>query len=428
MIPLLLRDVEALCPGRLVSVAGAEEITGVEIDSRRVRPGDLFVAVGAGVDHVQGAIAAGAAATLVPDDAFEAMAALGRAVRGRTRAQVVGITGSAGKTSAKDILAAICRPHRETVATEGNYNNELGVPLTLCRIERTTEVCVVEMGMRGLGQIAELCGIAQPSVGIVTNVGPAHLEAVGSIENVTRAKGELVDALPSRGTAVVPPDFPVARDDLVVVRAGEPDARVEDGRTVIAFEGREVSFSFTARHHAVNALKALHAASALGIESADRVDVEFTRWRGDEAELPGGGLLINDAYNANPLSTRASLEHVAALRPGRRLVAVLGDMAELGPDGRAYHREIGALCAALGVAVVVGVGALARGIVDGAVAGGVGETYWAATAAEALPLAAGLVRPGDVVLVKGSRSVGLEAVAEAILDAAAAARGERGAA
>src|SRR5205814_1981858 len=202
---------------------GGMEIAGVRFDSRLVEPGDLVVAVGRGVEFLEDARARGAAATLVPDDAFAAMAALGAAVRDRSGARVVGITGSMGKTGTKDILAALCRPSARTVAAEASFNNELGVPLTLCRLEPDTEICIVELAMRGLGQIAELCAVARPDLGIVTNVGPAHLELVGTLDHVVEAKSELIAALPAGGTAVVPEDFPVARTDLEIVRFGEPE-------------------------------------------------------------------------------------------------------------------------------------------------------------------------------------------------------------
>ena len=202
MIPLSVEELRSLRLGRLES--DAQEVTGVEIDSRRVGPGDLFVAVGGGVAFLDDARGHGAAATLVPDDDHVAMAALGRAVRGRTHARIVAITGSSGKTSTKDILAALCRPVARTVAAEGGHNNEIGLPLTLTRIEWDTEVVITEMGMRGLGQIAELSEIAQPQVGVITSIGPVHLELVGTVENVARAKAEVVAALPDGGVAVVP--------------------------------------------------------------------------------------------------------------------------------------------------------------------------------------------------------------------------------
>ena len=193
MIPLDVEEIRALAPGEL---AGEGAVTGMQIDSRRIAPGDLFVAVGDGVQFIDDARAAGAAATLVPDDAFAALAAIAGAVRDRSSARVVGITGSSGKTSTKDILAALCAPVARTIANEASFNAELGVPLTLCRLEPDTELCLVEMGMRGFGQIAELCRFARPDAAVITAIGPVHLELVGSVDGVARAKAELLDALP----------------------------------------------------------------------------------------------------------------------------------------------------------------------------------------------------------------------------------------
>jgi UDP-N-acetylmuramoyl-tripeptide--D-alanyl-D-alanine ligase len=388
--------------------ARADVFTGVQVDSRRIRPGDLFVAVGRGIDYLDEARASGAAATLVPEHPFGAFAALGSLVRDRSSAKIVGITGSTGKTSTKDILAALCAPAARTVAAEASYNNEIGVPLTLCRLEPDTEVCILELAMRGFGQIADLCRIARPHIGVVVNVGPVHLELVGSLEGVMRAKSELVAALPPGGTAIVPAEFPVKREDIDVVRLHEPEARREDGRTNV--DG--VSFGFTAQHQAANAAAALAVLDALGLSRPERVDVEFSRWRGEELPLPGGGLLINDAYNANPVSMGAALVHLAAVADSRRRVAILGDMAELGAGGPAYHEEIGREVARHGVEALLAVGELARGYLDGAA--GVPLRRWAPDAAAAAAEATDLVEPGDCVLVKASRAVGLERVADAL--------------
>jgi UDP-N-acetylmuramoyl-tripeptide--D-alanyl-D-alanine ligase len=391
--------------GRVESRAG--EFSGVQVDSRRIAAGDLFVAVGRGDEFLAEAFERGAAATLVPDDAFTALAAIARAVRDRSEARVVGITGSMGKTSTKDILAALCMPAARTIAAEASYNNEIGVPLTLCRLERDTEVCILELAMRGFGQIAALAEIARPEIGVVTNVGPVHLELVHSLEGVRRAKGELIDALPADGTAIVPSDFPVERDDLHVVRVGEPTTTAHDGRTDVG----GVSFNFTARHQAQNAATALAALDALELPRPSRVDVDFSRWRGDEDELPGGGLLINDAYNANPVSMRAALAYLAERAGERRRVAILGDMAELGRTGPEYHREVGEAAASLGVDELLAVGELARGYLAGGVPG-----RWVPNVHEAVRELGEVVRPGDVVLVKASRAVGLEAVAAALTE------------
>ncbi len=384
------------------------EVTGVQVDSRRITHGDLFVAVGHGSEFLGDARAMGAAATLVPDDAFAALAAIGRAVRERSSARIVGITGSMGKTSTKDILGALCAPVARTVAAEASFNNEIGVPLTLCRLEPDTEVCILELAMRGFGQIAALCEIACPEIGVITNLGPVHLELVDSLEGVARAKGELVAALPAGGTAILPEGFPVERTDLTVVRIGDVDAVVDGGRTLLG----GVSFDFTARHQVQNAATALAALDALGLPRPERLDVGFSRWRGEENELPGGGLLINDAYNANPVSMRAALAYLAERAGKRRRVAILGDMAELGRTGPAYHREVGEAAAELGIDELVAVGELARAYLEAGVPG-----RWAPNVHEALRELDGVVRPGDAVLVKASRAMGLEALAEALTKA-----------
>ena len=431
MIPLSLEEVGALAPGRLEPAPGAERVTGVEIDSRRTGPGDLFVAVGRGAEFLGDARERGAAATLVPDDAFAALAALGGAVRRRSSARVVGVTGSTGKTTTKDILYALCRPHARTVAAEGSQNNEIGLPLTLCRLEEDTEVAILELGMRGLGQIAELCGMARPDVGVITCIAPVHLELLGTIERVAQAKAEVVQALPPGGAAVVPAgerrlEPYLARDDLRLFRFG-PGGDVSlvsftpehDGSLVeVEAFGRRLTleFSFTARYNARNALAAVAAYHALGLPlegvQAGAREVRLSRWRGEEAPLPGGGLLINDSYNANPVSVTAALEHLVERAAGRRTVAVLGDMAELGPGAPAYHRDVGATAAGLGLHALVAVGPLARGYLEGAQE--VPDKRWAPDAEHAATAARALVRPGDCVLVKGSRAVGLEAVAEAL--------------
>ena len=430
MIPLPLDELRDL--GALEVAPGATAATGVQIDSRRIEPGDLFVAIGRGASFRGEALERGAAATLVPDDAFGALAAIGRFVRDRTDARVVAITGSTGKTSTKDILAALCRPVARTVAAEGGYNNELGLPLTLARVEADTEVVVVEMGMRGIGQIAALCAVARPHVGVITSIAPVHLELLGTIEGVAQAKSEVVASLPRGGTAIVPARAPelepfLTRRDVRLVRFGagadvrlerfEPPVLVADVRGVRV----ELEVPFTARHQAQNTLAALAAYDVLGLpleraaEGAARI--ELSRWRGEEHELAAGGLLINDSYNANPVSMRAALEHLTERAGGRRTIAVLGDMAELGPRAPEFHLEVGREAARVGLDALVAVGPLARVYLDGAA--GVGLTRWAATAEDAVRELRAILEPGDAVLVKASRAVGLELVAGAVLAASA---------
>ncbi|HEY2327536.1 MAG TPA: UDP-N-acetylmuramoyl-tripeptide--D-alanyl-D-alanine ligase [Gaiellaceae bacterium] len=390
MIPLELSVLEPL--GKLIARPWADAVTGMQVDSRRIEEGDLFVAVGGGSDFVEHALARGASAALVPEDAFAALATIAGAVRDRSKARVVGITGSTGKTSTKDILFALCAPHLRTVANEGNYNTEIGVPLTLCRIEEDTELVISELAMRGLGQIAWLAAFVKPDIGAITNIGPAHLEFVGTIENVAKAKAELLDALPAGAVAVVPADEPLLepylRDDLDIRRVAD---------TPLPFET-----NFGSAHQLRNARTAAVIADALGVPLPQRLDVEFTKHREEELPLPGDGVLLNDCYNANPLSMRAALENLVSRGRGRRKIAVLGDMRELGDEGPAYHTEIGALLRDLGIEHVVAVGELARAY------GG----DWVPDAQAAAVRLRELLQPGDIVLVKGSLAVGLAAVAE----------------
>ncbi len=392
MIPLPLSVVEPL--GRLIARPWADVVTGMQVDSRRIEEGDLFVAVGkGGEDFVEHALARGASAALVPDDPFTALAAIAGAVRERSTARIVGITGSTGKTSTKDILYALCAPHRRTIANEGNYNTEIGVPLTICRIEEDTEICISELGMRGLGQIAWLASFVKPDIGVITNIGPAHLELLGTIENVAAAKAELIAALPPSGIAVVPNEPLLepylSRSDIEIKRV-DPDAPLP------------FTTSYTSKHQLLNTRTAVAVAKSLGLPLPSELTVEFSKFREEERPLPGDGILLNDCYNANPVSMRAALEHFVVRAGSRRRIAVLGDMLELGPGAPAYHREIRDLVHALGIEHVIAVGELARDY------GG----DWVATAAEAATRLQALMQPGDAVLVKGSLGVGLAVVAE----------------
>jgi UDP-N-acetylmuramoyl-tripeptide--D-alanyl-D-alanine ligase len=407
LIPIAVEELRALGLGEL---HGSGELTGLEIDSRRVGPGELFVAIRGGREFVEDARAQGAA-TLVPHDEYAAMAIIGQLIRSRSSARFVGVTGSTGKTSTKDILAALCTPVARTIATEGSNNAALGVPLTLGRVEPDTEICIVEMGMRGFGQIAELCEIARPQIGVITAVGPVHLALVGTVEGVARSKAELVAALPEGGIAVVPDAAelePHLREDLDIRRVGPVDVELRDDGAHVAFAGERIRFPLTSRHQAQNALTALTTYEALGLPLDRLADsaaaVTLSPWRGEELELAGGGFVVNDAYNANPTSMEAALRHLAERGAGRRLVAILGGMAELGEHEERHHREMAELAAELEIEVLA-VGELARAYGAGA---------WEPDAAAALEAARALVRPGDAVLVKASRAVALEGIAPAL--------------
>jgi UDP-N-acetylmuramoyl-tripeptide--D-alanyl-D-alanine ligase len=419
VIPLTWEEIDALGLGTLDGASG-DVVTRVVADSREAGPGDLFVALNTGVRFVEDARSTGAL-TLVPHDQEAALAAIARLVRGKSAARVVAVVGSVGKTTTKDVLGALCAPHAATIWASKSLNNEIGLPLTVCRLESETEVLVAEMGMRGLGQIAYLCEIARPEVAVVSHIGPEHLELVGTVERVAEANAEAIAALPPGGTAVVPArsselERHLGRDDLTIRRFDAAD--VEPGRPMTRFrvggELVELELPFTQAHLAVNVLAALHAYAALGLP-LDRVaegvpGIRLSPWRGEEIELPGGGLVVNDAYNANPDSMRAALEHLASRADGRRMVAVLGEMAELGESSDRYHREIGELAAGLGVEVV-GVGEPARAY---------RPVAWARDAGEAVGVVREVLAPGDAVLVKASRAVGLEGIAAEIANFARA--------
>lgn len=431
------------------------ELAGVSIDSRTVVRGNLFVPLVAERDghaYVPGALAAGAGAYLsstgrvegaavdataiLVADTAEALAGIGRLARDRLDGgAVVGVTGSVGKTSMKDLALAACAGAKATHASEKSFNNELGVPLTLANAPEGTEVTIVEMGARGRGHIALLCGIARPTVGIVTAVALAHSELFGSIDGVAEAKGELVEALPGDGVAVLN-----AEDERVAAMAGRTAARVVTyGRTrgdvratgIVLDEmlrprftiecdaGRaDVVLEVRGAHMALNAAGAVAAALAVGVPleavAAGLATARLSPWRMDVVRAADGVVVVNDAYNANPTSMRAALEALAALpQPdggdpsggGRRRVAVLGLMAELGPEGPAEHAAVAAEAARAGVTVVA-VGAPAYG--DAAV-----HVPDRAAAAQAI----GPLGPGDAVLVKGSRVAGLEVLAAELVAA-----------
>jgi UDP-N-acetylmuramoyl-tripeptide--D-alanyl-D-alanine ligase len=411
--------IEEIAELALGALTGEGEVTAVKADSREVAPGDLFVALNTGVQYVDEARARGAA-TLVPDDQDAALAAIASLVRAKSAAQVVAVVGSTGKTTTKDILGALCAPHVPTIWAERSLNNEIGLPLTVCRLEPDTRVLVTEMGMRGLGQVAALCAVARPTLVVVPRVGPEHLELLRSVERVAEANAEAIAALPPGGIAIVPAAGPLdpflTREDVVFRRFSDDEAEVFNGVTRFSVNGElvELELPFTQRHLASNALAALHAYDALGLP-LDRAAVGLTGlalspWRGEETELPGGGFVVNDAYNANPDSMRAALVHLAERAADRRRVAVLGEMAELGESSAAYHREIGELAANLRIDVI-GVGESARLYAP---------TVWVESAPAVTEAAREYLRPGDAVLVKASRAVGLEGIADEITNFARA--------
>jgi UDP-N-acetylmuramoyl-tripeptide--D-alanyl-D-alanine ligase len=413
--------------GRLVAPAPRPGgPTRAVIDSRAAGAGDLFVGLpGGNVDggrfapqalaggawgvlvapeHAEAARCAMPGALIAADDPLLALQRLATAWRRALRCQVIGITGSVGKTSTKDILAAMLAQAKRTVANRENLNTDIGLPLTVLEAPPGTEALILEMGMRGPGQIAELTAIAEPDVGVITAVAPVHLELMGSIEAIAAAKAELVAGLKPGGTAVIPAGEallePHRRDDVTTVTFG-PGGDVEELPT-----GLELPF--TSAHMRQNALAALAAARAVGVEPDGLLDVALSSFRGQRMHLPGDIVVVNDCYNANPMSMRAALDDLAASASGRR-VAVLGDMLELGPDEARFHAEVGAHAREVGVDLLVAVGPRAAHFADGY--GDVVALSDAQAAAESVP---GLLQPGDTVLLKASRGVGLEVVARAL--------------
>jgi UDP-N-acetylmuramoyl-tripeptide--D-alanyl-D-alanine ligase len=417
------------------------------VDSRQVAAGDLFFGLRGqhtdGGEFAAAALESGAWGVIVTPERAESIGQdrgggwllaapdpqrslqdVATAWRREIGCPVVGITGSTGKTSVKDICRSLL-PFRVHASPE-NYNTEVGLPLALLSAPESpeTEAIVLEMAMRGMGQIADLCEIAEPDVAAVTNIGPVHLELLGTLEAVAEAKAEILQGLRDRGRAVVPADAealaPHISDRLTTITFGPGGdvfarrSRVEHGSTVALVATphgeQEFRFPFPEAYNLTNALAAIAIGVALDARltaMAERApEIGFSRLRGELLKLRDGVVIVNDCYNANPISMRAALDHLASLEtPGRRM-AVLGEMAELGPEGPAYHREVGAHARDLGIAPVIGVGDLARDYLP---------DEWVPDARSAVPVAHALIEPGDRILVKGSRAVGLELVSDELL-------------
>jgi UDP-N-acetylmuramoyl-tripeptide--D-alanyl-D-alanine ligase len=429
-----------------------EYFSGVSTDTRTVQPGDLFVALLGerfdGHEFLAQAVAAGAIGLLISrtdlvlpvgitifqtSDTLRAFQRLAKFHRQRYTIPVVGITGSNGKTTTKDMTAAILSSRYQVLKTEANFNNEIGLPATLLRLNNKCDVAVVEMGMRGLGQIAALCELAAPSLGIVTNVSETHIELLDSLQNIATAKAELVDAIPPAGLIILNADNPYVlamRDKAVcrvityglqeIAKIRAVDIVSEQGNTAFLCMTPQGDFPITVpamgQHNVYNALAAIAVGLELGLALSE-IQAGLEHFVAGKMRLQveqvGTYTLINDAYNASPASMRAAIDTLVDIAKGRR-VAVLGDMLELGEIATAAHRQVGDKLAAADIEVLITVGEMARHIAAAAVENGVKTCRVCSNHLEAQQALAELLVSGDTILVKGSRGMKMERVAELI--------------
>jgi UDP-N-acetylmuramoyl-tripeptide--D-alanyl-D-alanine ligase len=436
------------------------EVKSYSIDSRAITPASLFLAIRGprfdGHDFVASAFDRGAVAAVVEQVFFDSSSAedrralipvpdtivalqqLARAVRRKWGRRVIAVTGSAGKTTTKELLAALLATRFVVHKSPGNLNNHYGVPLTLLALEPNHEVAVVELGMSTSGEIARLAQIAEPEVGVVTNVAPVHLEFFDSIDSIARGKRELIENLKRPGAAVLNHDDLRVRSFLngfggrTVTFGFGREAQIQgldwqeagtDGsrlRVKGLTRGCDFELHLPGRHNAENLLAAVAAASLFDIPPADleRAVASFPSLpqRSEIVALPGGAVLVNDSYNSNPLAMERILETLAAWPGARRRIVVAGEMLELGVSSPDLHREVGRKCAALGVDWVVAVQGDARFFLEGAVEAGMAfdRTKFLSNASEAAKFCLAIIQPGDVVWVKGSRRVQMEKVVQAL--------------
>ncbi|ABB13856.1 UDP-N-acetylmuramoyl-tripeptide--D-alanyl-D-alanine ligase [Carboxydothermus hydrogenoformans] len=420
------------------------EFTEVSTDTRTLKPYALFVALHGekldGHEFVPDAVAKGAAGVVVErpfsinvtqivvKDTFRALQELALYNRQKEGLKVIGITGSNGKTTTKDLVKAVLRQKYNVCATEKNFNNELGVPLTLLNFDENTEVGIVEMGMRGLGEIDALCQVARPDIGIITNIGEAHLELLKSQENIARAKSELIKNLPGDGVAIINGESPYIKEIVANIpvkkyffghRAGDlyikKFSQEDDGLRFITAGILEEEFFLPlfGVHNAVNALAAILTALTLGVRvpliKKGLSEVELTGMR-LEIQFIGSMKIIKDYYNASPTSMEAALKVLAGTGQKGRKIAVLGEMYELGDFETTGHRRVGEVASKLGVDFLITVGPKAREIGNGALAGGMSpqNIFHFATKEEAGSFLLNFLKPEDTVLLKASRGMKFE--------------------
>jgi UDP-N-acetylmuramoyl-tripeptide--D-alanyl-D-alanine ligase len=466
MMKMTVQEICRACEGELLAGSPLASVSGVSTDTRADLEGSLFIGLKGenfdGGDFIGAALAGGAMgimasavaarrllaeektaelrdrAIIAVEDTGEALKRLGTLAAQMCGAPIVAITGSSGKTSTKDILAGLLGSQLNVVSGRGSFNNEIGVPLTLLGAADDTDVIVVEMGMQAPGEISELCRIAAPDIAVITNIGPAHLEHSDSMDNIAAGKAEIAACLTPGGGLVVPFNEELLKPhledlDVEVLTFGfDAGADIHPVSETTAADRLhavvdccgaklELTFNFAARHHLLNAMAAIGAYRLLGLPldnlAAAAAGVNLSHRRGEHLRLSQDILLINDCYNANPLSMESALEHLARSAAGRRTVAILGDMGELGSEASAYHRQVGRTAARLGIDSILAIGELAAGYVEGAAEEDrERDDRHCINCDIAVRELEVLLEPGDIVLVKASRFMRLERITDALAD------------
>jgi UDP-N-acetylmuramoyl-tripeptide--D-alanyl-D-alanine ligase len=466
MFPIKASEIASITGGNLINGPEEMAIKNVSLNTRTLRRGDLFIPLKGekfdGHKFIADALLRGACGFLsehwndeikkslgghfrrstmaiIVEDTLLALHALAKYIRGKLDVEVIGITGSTGKTCTKDMISNVLSQEFNIVSTEKNYNNEIGVPLTVLKADQKTQFLVVEMAMRGLGQIHELTEIVHPKIGLITNVGKTHFELLGSEEKIAEAKSELIRAIPSDGVIILNADdkwsenlrklarAPVVTygisktahiraEDIKVDVLGRPSFKMISDKNVLSLD-----LPFPGRHNIYNALATYAVASELGLSQASvKKGLEtcvFSEMRMQVFTTPDGITVLNDAYNANPTSMKAALVTLGDMAEKKRKLAVLGDMLELGTLAEMAHFEIGELVKDLNVDLLITVGSKSKRIVEGALSKGMNSRliFQCQTTEEAAKVLVEKVKPGDVILVKASRAMELERVINVLL-------------
>lgn len=457
MKSMTLAEICEAVGGNLIKGETAKSFDNVSIDSRKIKKGDVFIALRGerhdAHDYLEQAVNAGAGLLIVEylkrnddlkvpvikvNNTIKALQDLARYNRQQFNVQVIGVTGSTGKTTTKDMVASVLGQKYRVLKTEGNFNNELGLPLTLLQLNKTHQVVVLELAMRGPGEIKFLCDIAHPTGAIITNVGEAHLEKLGSVRNIARAKAEILDSIPFNGFAVLNIKSPYLKEEASRCRGKVIYFGVDKGPDIYAVNinkfgkgnkfkaiyGQEEAEFFVplpGLHNVENAISAIAIGRQLGLSYSEIVaglsNATISGMRMEIIEL-NNYIIINDTYNANPTSTIAALHSLQEIAFNRRMVAVLGNMFELGMGSKDGHLRVGKIAALCGVSLLVTVGDLAKHIAVGAEKAGLSSTgiIICKDNEDAIEKLANIILPEDVVLVKGSRGMRMEEIVQGLVE------------